>query len=153
MAAPQRQKVFAESATLWGKREAGFSLLYLFQFWKVSQTVPGRVEAKLLVSRSQVPSPCFAQQGRKEGSCLYLALLPSSAWAKAGRRGWISEGGVFILEQNPSLLPWALSNVAITALTQIVSSLGDYTLIIMLLPEGAHTCKPLCKVELLFFFF
>lgn len=87
---------------------------------------------------------------RKEGSCLYLALLCSPACAKAVRRGWISEGGVFILEQNPSLLPWALSNVAITALRQIFSSLGDYTLIIMLLPEGAHTCKPLCKVELLF---
>lgn len=90
------------------------------------------------------PFSCFARWGRKLFVLSSLSLLqPEPRQSR--------EGGVYPWTKIPAFRPelWQ-SNVAITALRQIVSSLGDYTLIIMLLPEGAHTCKPLCKVEVPF---
>lgn len=87
---------------------------------------------------------CFAPRGRK------LPAVSSPSLLQPEPRQW-GDGAAYPSTKIPAFFPelWQ-SNEAITALRQIVSSLGDYTLIIMLLPEGAHTCKPLCKVEVPF---
>lgn len=125
-------------------------LLYPFHFWKAAQIVPSRVEVKLLMSRSQRAFSLVCWM-RKEENCLYSAVLCFFYLSQRSRkeRGQKSErDGVYpsTKSQRSACTQRWQSNVVIAPLRQIVSSLGGDTLITVLLPEGTHTCKALCKI-------
>lgn len=134
-------------ATLWVKQEVQSSFIVPFSFWKAVQIVPSRVEAKLLMSRSQDLSPWFAKWGRKKTVCTQLPSA-SSVWAQeAGRRGNKSEkrDGAYLLTKSQCSALSSSSQMWPLHLWDRQSLLWDDTLIIVLLPGGTHTCKPLCK--------